>query len=232
MILKRGLSKSLIMARSRKLPEKADIEGLTKEALSNDEVLQSHIEKLSGDSRSARQISASVLSAVAIEKPEVIEQNLSPIFDALNRPERQTRWECLNMLARFADKHQSECESVIEQAESALFDEQSGILRFSAFDFLCKVGKCSAKASDKVWPLIDEAVQCYHGDVEFNDMLVSLLDFSEGRISAHVKEGLVELFEFDAKTATGNLQAKAVAIIANCKPKKKTIAKKTTKKKG
>lgn len=214
------------MARSKKLPEKADIEGLTKDALSNDELIEQYVKSLSCDVRSERQVAASVLNAISAQKPEAIEPYLKDVLDALNRPERQTRWECLNILTRFADTHQKECNKVIEQAESGLFDEHSGILRFASFDFLCKFGKCSTKSSEKVWPLIDEAVQCYHGDVEFNDMLISLLDFSEGKISNKVKEGLVELFEFDAQTASGNLQNKAIAIIDNCKPKKKSSKKK------
>ncbi len=204
------------------MPKAADIECLTKEALADKSIIEQHANMLLCDQRSQRQTAASVLNSVAAQNIELVEPYLSQILDALNRPERQTRWECLNILTRLAGDHQKQCEGVIEQAEGALFDEQSGILRFSSFDFLCKLGKCSPKLSDKVWPLIDEAVQCYHGDVEFNDMLVSLLDFSEGNISTKVKVGLSSLFEFDAQTASGNLKNKAIAIIENCSSKKKS----------
>ena len=35
-----------------------------------------------------------------------------------------------------------------------------------------------------MWPLIDEGIQCYHGDLEFNEMLTAITDFSKGKLAA------------------------------------------------
>ena len=99
---------------------------------------------------------------------------------------------------------------------------------FQAFDFLCKLGACSTSSSKKVWPLIDEAVQCFHGNAEFYDMLASLLEFSRGKLDKSVKEGLVELVKFDAENASGKLHTITNEIIANCDTK--SNSKKSSKK--
>lgn len=216
------------MARTKKFPDKIDIPSLTEEAFSSDDVLREYIANLGCDSRHSRQISANVLHEIVLKDKDKIEPFIPEILDALNRPERQTRWECLDILSVFAETHTKECLSVLEQAETALFDETSGILRFSAFDFVCKVGACSPSSSKKMWPLIDEAVQCYHGNAEFYDMLNSLVQFSKGKLDKSVKEHLAELVRFDAENAKGSLQSKTCEIISNCenKSKKKSPAKK------
>ena len=63
------------------------------------------------------------------------------------------------------------------------------------------------KRSENAWPLIDEAIQCYHGDVEFNDMLNAVAEFATGKLSEHVKEALVERMSFDAHNGRGCFEA-------------------------
>ena len=216
------------MARAKKFPDKIDIESLVSEALGSASALKKTVGDLSQDSRHDRQIAANVLHEIALSDKTKIEPFIPEILDALNRPERQTRWECLDILSLFVDTHTKECLSVLEEAEVALLDETSGILRFSAFDFLCKLGACSTSSSKKVWPLIDEAVQCFHGNAEFYDMLASLLEFSRGKLDKSVKEGLVELVKFDAENASGKLHTITNEIIANCDTK--SNSKKSSKK--
>ena len=81
--------------------------------------------------------------------------------------------------------------------------------------FFCAYGATTEKRSENVWPLIDEAIQCYHGDVEFNDMLNAVAEFATGKLSEHVKEALVERMSFDAHNGRGVLKRKAQTIIDN-----------------
>lgn len=50
-----------------------------------------------------------------------------------------------------------------EGAETALFDEISSTLRYAAFRLLCVWGATSVERSREAWPILDEAIQCYHG---------------------------------------------------------------------
>lgn len=172
-------------------------------------------EDLEGASRRARQSAASVFARQAKEDPESVLPYGASFVDALHRPEAQTRWECLDALTQLVPLDSRLCDKAIVGAESALFDEDSGTVRLAAMRFLCALGATTQKRSEKVWPYIDEAIQCYHGDLEFQDMLNAVMNFSAGKISAHVKEQLLARMAFDAENGKGALGRKAQAIIAN-----------------
>ena len=111
------------------------------------------------------------------------------LVDALNRPEARrdgnasisSLCSSITIIVRVTRR--------IPGAETALFDEGSGPLRLAALRFLCKLGSTTEARSERVWPLIDEAIQCYHGDLEFSDMLSAVTDFSIGNLSLQVEEG-------------------------------------------
>ena len=50
----------------------------------------------------------------------------------------------------------------------------------------------------------DEAIQCYHGDLEYRDMLALLFTFANGQISGSVAEELAGRLQFDAENGKGN----------------------------
>ena len=79
----------------------------------------------------------------------------------------------------------------------------------------CKFGAISEQNSERVWPLVDEGIQCWHGDLEFQDMLNSLVDFSTGHLSEPVKSELAERMLFDSKNGRGALRRKATTIVEN-----------------
>ena len=56
-------------------------------------------------------------------------------------------------------------------AETALFDEKNGPVRLAAMRFMCKLAGTTEARSERIWPFIDEGIQCYHGDLEYQDML-------------------------------------------------------------
>lgn len=184
-------------------------------ALSDDKSFESLVGSLAEGTRRVRQMSAAALSLIAKEDPEKLVDHIDALVDALNRPEAQTRWECLEALAIMVDYDARACGKALAEAESALFDEESGPVRLAAVRFLCKYGSTTAARSEKVWPLLDEGIQCYHGDLEFNDMLIALMDFSAGKLDPAVKASLIERMTFDAENGKGTLQRRAQQIIEN-----------------
>ena len=165
--------------------------------------------------RRQRQVAAAALRQVAKTDPDTLVEFIPQLIDALNRPEAQTRWECLEALTLLVPLDSRTCSKAMPEAESALFDEESGPVRLAAMRFLCKLGSTTAARSDKAWPLIDEGIQCYHGDLEFNDMLAAINEFSMGKLSDETKEKLKERMSFDAANGKGSLQRKAQQIIDN-----------------
>ncbi len=176
-------------------------------------IAEEMVSRLEGSSRRDRQNAAAVLSIVASRNPEVLSSHIGAFVDALKRPEAQTRWECLDALTALVDIDSRACERAISGAEGALFDEGSGPLHLSALRFLCRIGSTTSTRSQKVWPLIDEALQCYHGDFEYQDMLAAVVGFAEGKIDDSVKDALKARMEFDANNGKGALKKRSQQIV-------------------
>ena len=172
-------------------------------------------EQLSGSSRRNRQNAAEELAELVKTRPEDLVPFIPDYIDALNRPESQTRWECLDILTSLVSFAADACSEALSGAELALFDEENTMVRLWGMIFLCEWGKVSEANSAKVWPLIDEAIRCYHGDMEFQDMLTAVLGFSQGTLAPEVKRALACAMAFDAENARGLLQRKAKRIIEN-----------------
>lgn len=167
------------------------------------DALSALVGELSARTRRKRQFAARVLALVASRDPEVLAPYIGDMIDALEVSEAQTRWELLDALTYLVDTHGKEVGAAYEGAEAALFDELSSTLRFSAFRLLCRWGATDRGRSKKVWPLLDEAIQCYHGDLEYRDMLLCLHDFAEGKIEGGVAEELACRLKFDAENGKG-----------------------------
>ena len=176
------------------------------------QVINGLTEALAGGSRRDRQQAARIIAGVAKNCPDLLVPHAAALVDALERPEAQTRWECLDALAQLVPLDGRAC----EKAESALFDEDSGPLRLAAMRFLCRLGATTEKRSEKVWSLIDEGIQCCHGDLEFQDMLIAVIDFSQGKLAPEVKTALADRMRFDATNGRGMLKKRAIQIVENC----------------
>lgn len=194
-----------------------DAKQMAEEAIGNKKNLAKLMDALAGGSRRERQQAASAIALVAKADPAAVAPHIGELVDALNRPEAQTRWEALEALALMVPQDARACEKAIEGAEIALFDEDSGPVRLSAMRFLCAYGATTENRSEKIWPLIDEGIQCYHGDLEFQDMLQAVTDFSNGKLAPSVKEKLIERMRFDAENGKGALQKRAAQIVENVK---------------
>ena len=192
-----------------------DIKQLSEQALKDESALGQLVDILSDGSRRDRQQAAAGIARIASEHPEKLVGHIGAMVDALNRPEAQTRWEVLDALTIMVAFDSRSCDKAITEAETALFDEDSGPVRLAAMRFLCRIGSTTENRSERVWPLIDEGIQCYHGDLEFQDMLLAVIDFSAGKISPNVKAALKERMAFDADNGKGQLKKRATQIVEN-----------------
>ena len=174
------------------------------------------VEELAGSSRRRRQEVAHKIATVAHADASMVMPFVGSLMDALERPEAQTRWEVLDALTALVDEHAEEVAPAFEAAETALFDEDSAPVRLAGFVFLCHFGATSEERSDQVWPLLDEAIQCYHGDPEYRDMLVALLAFVQGAASAATKAALAERLKFDAENGASYVKSFSAQIIQAC----------------
>lgn len=198
------------------MSEKSDeIRELASACVEDDELLKETVGKLEGSSRRSRQHSASVVNAVSKTNPEKLVPYIGDMVDALARPEIQTRWECLEALARMVPLDSRACDKAIKGAEVALFDEGNDLLHLAAMRFICALGATTEKRCEKTWPLVDEAMQCYHGDPAFQDMLVAVIGFSRGKLTDEAKAGLAARVSFDAANAHGALGVRARQILEN-----------------
>ena len=168
------------------------------------DALSALVDGLSGHSRRKRQMAAHVMLLVAQREPELLSEFIPDLIDALYRPEAQTRWEILDALTLLVPEHAKEIGAAFDGAEAALFDDLSSILHFSAFRLLVTWGATELGRSKKVWPILDEAILCYHGDLEYRDMLGCLHEFAEGKIEGGVAAELAGRLQFDAENGKGS----------------------------
>ncbi len=182
-------------------------------AQNNKDDLEKTVKLLSDGGRRERQLAAAALFELAKIDPTLLVDYIDDIIDALNRPEAQTRWECLETLTLLIGIDARGCGKALQEAESALFDEDSGFVRLSAMRFLCKYGSTTALRSEKVWSLVDEGIQCYHGDLEFNDMMNAVIDFAAGKLDPEVAKSLAERMSFDANNGKGTIKRKAQQVL-------------------
>ena len=172
---------------------------------------------LSSSSRRMRQVAAAAFAQLSRTEPDAALPFIDIIVESLKRPEARTRWESLDALVCLVPLDSKSCFGALEYAEEALFDESNGTVRLAAMRFLCKLGSVSKKYAAEVWPLIDEALRCYHGDPEYIDMLVAVNDFAAGNLPDDVREGLVVRMEFDANNPKSGLVHRSKSIIAAAK---------------
>ena len=179
------------------------------------------VEMLSGASRRGRQDASHELCLIAEREPEMLMPYIDDLVDALERPEAQTRWEILNCLTHLALVDEATVSKSVDLAEASLFDDGSATVRLAAFKLLARLGATAPMHSDQAWPLLNEAVQCYHGDPEYRDMLVALLEFAGGDISDKTRAALIARVKFDAENSRGFIKRFSQQIIDAATAQKK-----------
>ncbi len=182
-------------------------------ANSNSAQIATLVKELSGASRRRRQEVAHQLALTAKANPQLMFDYVDELIDALFRPEAQTRWEVLDALSAVAEADADKVVGAFDGAEASLFDNGSATVRLAAFVFLCRLAASSAERSDEAWPLLDEAIQCYHGDAEYRDMLVALLAVARGNASDATKKALGARVKFDSENGSGYVKTLSAEII-------------------
>lgn len=193
---------------------------VAQEAIERPALLAAVVDALAGEDRRTRQAAASVVHEIALHQAAILKPHAEELADALNRPESQTRWEILGTFEELVNVDARLVDKALPGAEAALHDEESGVVRLAAFRLLTAYGATTARRSDKVWPLIAEAVRCYHGDAEFPGMLSGLYRMVSHDASDDVKIAAAELMAFDAENGKGLLKRRAARIV-ECAPKKR-----------
>lgn len=192
----------------------ADRSMIADQAIADPDILAALVESLSGSERRIRQFSAAALGVVAESDAELLKPYAKELADALHRPEAQTRWEILEALTRLVEVDARSVDRALDGTEASLHDEDSGVVRLAAFRLLCAYGATTEHRAERVWPLIDEAIQCYHGDAEFPSMLVAVIHLVSGKASAEVRKAAADRMRFDAQGAKGLLKRRAGEIVA------------------
>ncbi|MEE8715606.1 MAG: hypothetical protein SOI26_07075 [Coriobacteriales bacterium] len=183
----------------------------------DERALASLVGMLSGASRKDRQSSAHTISQIAQANPEVLVPYIDNLVDAIDRPEAQTRWEVLDALSSVCSVDPEGAKRASEGAEEALYDEESGMLRATAFRFFSKLAATSQENAAQIWPLLDEALQCFHGDPEYLGMLEDVANLLEsGCVDARTRGEIASRVKFDAQNGKGRLASFSKRIIDLC----------------
>lgn len=175
--------------------------------------LKELVGELGGANRRRRQDAAHEIARLAKRDVDQLFDYAGDIIDGLDRPEAQTRWELLDALSEMARVDPGCVEEAFGGAEASLFDEDSSIARLAAFRFLTSYGATSGKRSDQVWKILEEAIQCYHGDPEYRDMLGCLLEMAKGTISDQMAQVMRSRVDFDARHGRGYIKAFSAEIV-------------------
>jgi hypothetical protein len=177
------------------------------------------MDTLAGPDRRQRQHASRVVFALATQAPDVLRPYADALADALERPEPQTRWEILDTLEKLVSTDARIIDKALTGVTTSLHDVDSGVVRLAAFRVLCSYGATTARRSEKVWPLIDDAIRVYHGDPEFQNMLLGVTRLVTGAASDDVKRAAAERMEFDAEHTKGIIGRRAKKIVESA-PKK------------
>ena len=192
---------------------------------------------MSGPSQLKRKNAAKVLTDRVKENPEEFKKNIPDFVDALSRPEAQTRWLALDCLTHLVPVDAKACKDAIEGAEEALFDDKTSLIRESAVRFLSRYGASSMQRSKEVWPLIKEALQQFHGEIEYDKILNRINFFAAGKLDAGVKKDLRATAKDIQKSVGGPTKSRLERILLSTQgktlkvPTKKAPAKKAVAKK-
>lgn len=202
------------MAEELKIGTAEEREELAEQALTDESLVDALAQEIAGSSRIRRQKAASTVALIADKDASALLPYADDIASGLTKPEAQTRWEVLHALDQMGKAGQRYDEDVLVAAEDSLYDETNGFVREAAFHFFCGYGSASVDNSEEVWTQIDEAIQCYHGNPEFTDMLMQLVAFAEGNISLATSSALAQRMKFDSENASGTLRMRSEQIVA------------------
>ncbi|MCL2024681.1 MAG: hypothetical protein FWG78_02745 [Coriobacteriia bacterium] len=191
----------------------APIDEVTELAIRYVAVRRTIANALADSSRLTREYASQVLRDIADTHVEMAIEFIDRLIDALSRPEALTRYNALAILHLIANVDVRVIDRAWEGIEECLYDEHSGEVRLGAFRLLTMYGASTPTRSKRAWPLISDALRCYHGDPEFVTMLNEFMEMIVGDIDDDVRKEVNAYFKFDAANAHGPLKRKAMAIV-------------------
>jgi hypothetical protein len=167
-------------------------------ALKTKKAMGELVTRLFSDSKPERAQAAKTVHEASVASPAALEPHVDAMVEALEHPEPQTRWELLGALEEVARSSPKLLDKAVVPATACLHDAGSSVVRVAAFRMLAQYGGSSKKRAEQVWPLLDEALRCYHGDSEYPGMLAGLVLLVDGRAPDEVKKEAAALVEPDA----------------------------------
>ena len=133
---------------------------------------------------------------------------LSALIDDLSSSSRRTRQLAARVVNLLAQREPEMLVPFIEQLVDALYRPEAQT-RWEVLDALTLLAPGNAKECGAAYEgaesaLFDEAIQCYHGDLEYRDMLALLFAFAHGQIAGSVAAELAGRLQFDAENGKGS----------------------------
>lgn len=204
-----------------KLSTQEEREKAADEALKDQGAMDDIMELLGGTNRLKRQKAASTVAIISNKDAKALLPYAEEVAEALSRPEAQTRWEVLEAFTSMIAVDPEAASKVQEAAEDALYDDESGMLRYTAFRYFAKLAATSRERAARIWPLLDEALKCFHGDPEFAGMLDAVVDLLQtGDVDAATRSAIAKSMSFDAQSGSKSpLASRARHIIELCSQK-------------
>lgn len=186
-----------------------EIEEAAAVAKESESALKELVEKLGSADRDDRQSSATALLIIAEQDPKMVIPHMAEIADGINRPEAKTRYLVLEIMETLLATDARVIEKYFDLVETCLYDEMSANVRGNAFAVLTAYGATTAKRSETVWPMLSDCLRCMRGDLEFINMVSSLIEMLEGKSSDLVRSSAGELFKYDLASSDVPLRKKA-----------------------
>lgn len=199
---------------------RGDKKELASAALEDPNYLAGLVYALGEPDRHERALAAGILHEVSLVDPKALERYADDLIDALDRPEIQTRWEILGVLEELVGVNARLLDKAIGPATTSLHDDESGVVRVSAFKLLAAYGATTARRAERVWPLLDDATRIYHGDPEYPAMLGGVVQLVEGAAPDKIKAEAAARFEPDIGDPKMLVSRRAKRIVAS-KPKRR-----------
>ena len=182
----------------------------------NENAVDRLVQELGCPTRRIRQFAARVLHLLAERDPQRVVPCVTALIEALDRPEAQTRWEALDALTALATTCPEQLGDAFEGAETALFDEISSTLRYAAFRLLCVWGATSIERSREAWPILDEAIQCYHATSSIATCSVACTSLARARSAPRSPRSLRCALSSMPRTAKAAISRPVRARFAKC----------------
>lgn len=161
---------------------------------------------------------ARALRLVAERRPLAVIAYVPDLVDALDRPERLTRYEAVAALEALAAGVPEAAWLVTSAIGMALHDPVSARVRRVAIRALAAVAEAAAEGPALVWPLLEEALRVQHSEPEYPALLAGAVAVLERASAAQPRSrrrlrALAALDEHDPRASVRRLARRIRALV-------------------